>query len=259
MFAFKKRKSLIYAALAVILLFFAANFTPALRTPLFTVLKYPLVLFSAAGREIGGVIFYHRNMAQNIRLKNELDFFRQKTVALNEIYLENKRLKELLAFKKKSSYKIVAAARVIGRSADNWSSVIIIDKGSFNGVRRGMVAVTYLGLAGRVIEATSLTSKIMLINDPNLGVSALIQRSRQEGLVSGTLGSSLIMRYLSNDADVKVSDVVITSGLTDAYPKGILIGKVIEVGEEFSGLSRYCVIRPAVNTSNIEEVLIVIP
>ena len=258
MFAFKK-KSLIYVALAVILLLLAANFTPALRTPLLNTLKYPLVLFSALGRQIGGVIFYHRNMVENTRLKNELDFFKQKITALNEIYLENKRLKDLLSFKQKSSYKIVAAARVIGRSADNWSSVIIIDKGSWHGIRRGMVAVTYLGLAGRVIETTTLTSKVMLVNDPNLGVSALIQRSRQEGLVSGALGSSLIMRYLSNDADVKVSDIIITSGLTEAYPKGILIGRVVEVGEEFSGLSRYCVIRPAVNTSNIEEVLIIIP
>jgi len=257
-FAFKK-KSLIYVALAVILLLLAANFTPALRTPLLNTLKYPLVLFSALGRQIGGVIFYHRNMVENTRLKNELDFFKQKITALNEIYLENKRLKDLLSFKQKSSYKIVAAARVIGRSADNWSSVIIIDKGSWHGIRRGMVAVTYLGLAGRVIETTTLTSKVMLVNDPNLGVSALIQRSRQEGLVSGALGSSLIMRYLSNDADVKVSDIIITSGLTEAYPKGILIGRVVEVGEEFSGLSRYCVIRPAVNTANIEEVLIIIP
>jgi len=254
-----QKKSLIYNACAVIFLLLAANFTPALRTPLFSVFKYPLVLFSALGREVGGVIFYHRNMTENARLKNELSFFKQKITALNEFYLENKRLKDLLAFKQKSSYKIVAAARVIARSADNWSSVVIIDKGSFNGVRRGMVAITYLGLAGRVIETTSSTSKIMLINDSSLGVSALIQRSRQEGLVSGTLGNTLVMRYMSDDADVKVSDTVITSGLTEAYPKGILIGKVVEVREEFSGLSRYCVIRPAVNTSSIEELLIIIP
>ncbi|MFA5115114.1 MAG: rod shape-determining protein MreC [Candidatus Omnitrophota bacterium] len=258
MFAFKKKKNLIYIAFAV-LLFLAANLTPVVRTPVFNILKIPLVLFSALGREAGGIIFYHRNMKENARLKNELDFLKQKIVALNEIYLENMRLKSLLAFKEKSSYKIVAAARVIGRSADNWSSVIIIDKGAKHGIRRGMVAMTYLGLAGRVIETASFTSKVMLINDPNLGVSAFIQRSRQEGLVSGTLGNSLIMRYLSNDADVKVSDTVITSGLTEVYPKGIPIGKVVEVGEEFSGLGRYCVIRPAVNTSNVEEVLIVIP
>jgi len=77
--------------------------------------------------------------------------------------------------------------------------------------------------------------------------------------VSGTLGRSLIMKYLPKDADIRVNDVVITSGLTDAYPQGLLIGSVINIREEFSGLSRYCYINPAVNLSSIEEVLIIIP
>ena len=78
MFAFKKKKILVYVAVAVFLLFLAANLTPAIRTPLLNTLKYPLVLFSAIGREIGGMVFYHRNMVENIRLRNEVDFFRQK-------------------------------------------------------------------------------------------------------------------------------------------------------------------------------------
>jgi len=120
-----------------------------------------------------------------------------------------------------------------------------------------MVAITYLGLAGRVVETTDTTSKIMLINDPNLSVSCIVQRSRQEGLVSGSLGSFLIMRYLPKEADIKVSDVILTSGLTNLYPKGLLVGTVAEVGEELSGLARYAIIKPAVELYNIEEVLII--
>jgi rod shape-determining protein MreC len=153
----------------------------------------------------------------------------------------------------------VVPARVIGRSADNWSSIVIIDKGSYNGIRRGFVAINYLGLVGRVIEVGDTASKIMLINDPSLGVSSVVQRSRQEGLVSGTLGRSLIMKYLPKDADIQPSDTIVTSGLTSAYPKGLLIGTVVSIGEEFSGLSRYAIIMPAVNLSSIEEVLIIIP
>ena len=182
----------------------------------------------------------------------------QKLNAANEVELENKRLKENLSFKQKSSYKLIAA-RVIGRTPDNWSSVIIIDKGRYNGIKRGFVAITYLGLVGRVIETTESTSKIMLINDPDMGISSEVQRSRQEGLVSGTIGSFLVMRYLPQDCDVQISDVVITSGLTETYPKGLLIGKVVGIADEFSGLSRYAIIKPAVNLSNIEEVLIIIP
>lgn len=122
-----------------------------------------------------------------------------------------------------------------------------------------MAAVTFLGLVGRISEAQEFTSKVMLITDPNIGISAIDQRSRQEGLVSGTLGSNLIMRYLPEEPDIKINDTVITSGLNSAYPKGSFIGTVVAIGKEFSGLSSYAIIKPAVNLSDIEEVLIIIP
>lgn len=197
-------------------------------------------------------------MVQNEKLKKEIDLLKQKLSATSEIYLENKRLTNLLSFKQKASFQVIAA-KVIGRSPENWSSTIIINRGKNNGIKRGMAVISYLGLVGRVIETTKSTSKIMLINDPNLGVSCIVQRSRQEGLVSGTLGHSLIMKYLPREADIKISDVVITSGLTSVYPKGLLVGSVVEVNDEFSGLTRYAIIKPAVNLSSIEEVLVIVP
>ncbi|MDD5596088.1 MAG: rod shape-determining protein MreC, partial [Candidatus Omnitrophica bacterium] len=133
------------------------------------------------------------------------------------------------------------------------------NKGSNSWIKRGFVVMSYIGLLGRVVETSQYSSKVMLLNDPSLSVSAIDQRSRQEGLVCGTLESSLVMRYLPKDADIAVSDVIITSGLTNIYPKGLIIGTVVEIGEEFSGLSRYASIKPAVNLSSIEEVLIIIP
>jgi rod shape-determining protein MreC len=120
------------------------------------------------------------------------------------------------------------------------------------------VAINFLGLVGRVNEVTALTSKVTLINDPNISVSAMLQRSRQEGLVSGTLGNYLIMRYLPEDVDAKVGDIVVTSGLNELYPKGVLIGTVAEINKEFSGLSRYAIVRPAVTLSGVEELLIIV-
>jgi rod shape-determining protein MreC len=205
-----------------------------------------------------GVIFYHRNLIRNEALEKEMDLLRNKINSLNESRLENMRLKESLAFKQRSSLKLIPA-RVIARSADSWSSSVIIDKGSYQGINPGMGVITYLGLAGRIMEVTSSTSKVMLLSDPSLGVSSFIQRSRQEGLVSGTLGSNLIMKYLPEEADIKIGDMVISSSLNSIYPKGILIGKIIETGKEFSGLSRYAIIEPVVNFSNIEEILVVVP
>jgi len=256
-FKFKK-KTLIYFSVVVSSLLVVSGLFTALRNPALNSLRFPLNILTLIRREVGGVIFYHRNYLQNEFLRKESDFLKQKLRTVEDIYFENKRLKNLLSFKQKSPYKVIAAM-VIARSADSWSSLIIIDKGSYQGLRRGLAVVSYLGLVGRVVELTQNTAKIMLINDPNIGVAAIVQRSRQQGAVSGTMGSSLIMRYLPRDADIKVSDTVLTSGLTEVYPKGLLIGTVVSVGEEFSGLSRYAIIKPAVNLANIEEVLIVTP
>ncbi|OGX15431.1 MAG: rod shape-determining protein MreC [Omnitrophica WOR_2 bacterium RBG_13_41_10] len=256
MFKFKK-KNLVYFAVVFSFSLILSSINPVLRIPLINTLKYPLIFLTLVKREIGGIIFYHRNLVQNENLKKEIDFLKQKLNAANENHLENVRLKNSLNFKQKSSFKVIAA-RVIARSLDSWSSVVIIDKGSDSGVKRYMPVISYLGLVGRVIDTTSTTSKIMLINDPNLSVSALVERSRQEGLISGALGAALIMKYLPKEADIKNDDAIITSGLTEAYPKGLLIGRVIDIRSELSGLMRYAVIKPAVNLSSIEEVLIIV-
>jgi len=252
-----KNRNLIRVVVFTCLLLSLASLAPALRSPLISTLKYPLYLFNAARREISGIIFYHRNFIQNERLRNEINFLKNRINELNEADFENKRLRELLALKQKTPYKVIAA-RVIARSADSWSSVIIVDKGRYSGIRRGMIVINSLGLVGRVIDVGVSASKIMLINDSDFAVSAVAQRSRQEGLVSGALGSNLVMRYLPKDADIKPTDIIITSGLTSMYPKGLIIGTVIDVDREFSGLSLYAVIKPAVDLGGIEEVLIII-
>ncbi len=257
MFKFRK-KDLFKLIGHVILLVILSSLIPALRSPFINISEYPSKLMMLVKREIGGMIFYHHNLVENDQLNKEIDLLKYKLNKFNEISLENARFNEILALKQKSPYKLVAA-KVIGHSADNWSSVIIIDKGESHGIKRGFVVVNYLGLVGRISETSKYTSKIILINDPNFGVSAIIQRSRQEGLVTGTLGNTLIIKYLPVDCDIKISDVVITSGLTETYPKGLLIGTVIDLGQEFSGLSRYAIIKTAVNLSGLEEVLVIIP
>ncbi|MFH1441162.1 MAG: rod shape-determining protein MreC [Candidatus Omnitrophota bacterium] len=253
---FKYKKNLNIVAIVLIVILFS-SLIPTLRAPVISILKYPLKIFVFIGYEIKGIIFYHRNYRENEQLKKEIGLLKQNINTLNEVRFENDRLRRMLSFKERSSFKVIVA-KVIGYSPDNWSSIIIIDKGISNGIKRGYAVISYSGLVGRVIECADSTSKIMLINDSNFGVSAIVQRSRQEGLVAGALGNSLIMKYLPKDCDIKVSDLVLTSGLTDNYPKGLIIGTVTDVGEEFSGLSRYANIKPAVNLSSIEEVLVVI-
>ena len=255
---FKIHKNYLNLPLLILLIVLLFLFSAFLRRPVILFFKPALSISSFLKRQVGGIIFYNRSLNQVDDLKKEVEFLKYKINSLNEFYLENLRLKESLSLKDKSVLKLLSS-RVIARSADSWSSNVTIDKGSRSGIRPGMGVMTYLGLAGRVIEVTGSTSKVVLLSDPNLGVSGIIQRSRQEGLVSGTLGASLIMRYLPEDADIRAGDTVISSGLNGNYPKGILIGRVIDTGKEFSGLSRYALVKPAVNLSNFEEVLIVVP
>jgi rod shape-determining protein MreC len=252
-----RRKKLIRPLIIICCVFLLASFIPFLRPLTLNILRFPLKIVSAIGREIRGIVFYHRNYVQNDVLKDQADFLKNKLNAARELQAENARLKNLLKLKERPAYKTIAA-NVIARSPDNWAALIVIDKGSFHGLSRGMAVTNYLGLVGRIAEVSRYESKVILINSPDLSVSALCQRSRQEGLVSGTLGGSLIMRYLPKDADIRPADIIITSGLTEVYPKGLVIGTVTDVGEEFSGLSHYAVIKPAANLSSIEEVLIVI-
>lgn len=229
-----------------------------LKANLLDISKYPLTFFTFMRREIGAIIFFHHNFTQNERLKKQIDLLENKLNFQEEILIENERLKSLLLFKNESKLRFIAA-RVIGRAPEAWSSVVIIDKGTGSGLKPGMIAVSYLGLVGKIIETSSSVSKVILINDPDCGVSSIAQRSRQEGLVTGTLGNNLIMKYLPEECDIEIGDIVLTSGLDQIYPKGLVIGEIVSINKDFSGLSRYAVIKPAVNLSRIEEVLIVIP
>lgn len=255
MFKFKK-KSLIYVSVFVFLAVFTSALIPALKAPSLDLAKIPLQVFSFARKEALALIFFHRNFYQNRLLQKHIQLLGNKLNNHQELLLENARLKELLDLKQTSPYKLVAA-RVIAHSPDSWSSNIVIDKGRNKGLKRGMSVITYLGFIGRIIETSEFTSKIRLINDPNIGISCIVQRSRQEGLVSGTLGSNLIMKYLPEAADIVAGDIILTSGLSREAAKGLLVGEVISVGKEFSGLSLFAIVKPAVNLSSVEEVLVV--
>ena len=250
------RKTLFPVLRFVIPIIILSAFLPFLRTPIIAVLRAPLYLCSLIGREINGVVFYHRNYIQRDALARRMDHLNSRLASMTELSVENARLNNLLSLKQQLSYKVIAA-RVIGRDPSNWSSTVFINKGASSGIKKGAASVSFLGLAGRVMEVGPSVSKVMLINDPNVSVSARIERSRQEGLICGSLGGSLLLKLLPKDCDIVVGDTIITSGLTSVYPKGLLIGTVSVIARDFSGLSMYAVIRPAVDLSGLEELLII--
>lgn len=252
------RKTLINFILVACLLLLVSNSLTCFKNPVQKTFKPGLSFIGLLKRQIGGIIFYHRNMVKAEELGAQVEVLRGKLFDLRELYQENSRLEKLLNFKQKSPLRFIPA-RVIARSPESWSSSAIIDKGKYNGLKNGMVVVNQRGLIGRIAECADNVSKILLINDPSQGISSIVQRSRQEGLINGTLGGNLIMRYLPLDAQITAGDIIVTSELSLIYPKGLLIGRVINVGRDFSGLNLYATVKPAVELANIEEVLVIIP
>ena len=257
MYVSKKRVLLVGVASLGFLFF--SFLIPFLRSPLFSLIRLPLelVAYLPSLSQGGTSIFFSPQIfRENLRLKKEISLLKRQIFETDEVYTRNLRLQKLHDFKKSSPLPLVAA-RVIAWDPGNFTSLIIIDKGSSSGIKEEAAVLTNAGLVGRVIETSNSTSKVMLINDINSSAAARIVRSRQVCLVCGTLEGDLILRYLPKEADVQAGDLVVSSGLSSLYPKGILIGNVIRVRGSVSRLETYAEVRPAVKLNSLEEVLVV--
>jgi rod shape-determining protein MreC len=120
-----------------------------------------------------------------------------------------------------------------------------------------MAVVTPLGVVGQVVSATARTSKVLLLTDPNSGIDVLVQRTRSRGIVSGSLDNGAVLKYVKRSEDIQEGDRLITSGMDGVFPKGLMVGTVIKVRKQHLGLFQYIEILPAVQSSRIEEVLVV--
>jgi len=192
-----------------------------------------------------------------MKLRRQVDVLKERLTGLDEVLTENTRLEKLLDFKRELIFSSVAA-NVIGRDPSNWNATMIIDKGRDDGVGVGMPVVNASGVVGKVVEVSTRKAKVILLSDPNFSVAALVQRSREEGLVSGTLLGMCRMRYLSSRADIQPGDPVITSKLSSSFPEGLLIGEVLSVQVRENKPLMDCVVKPAVSLSQIEEVLVIL-
>jgi rod shape-determining protein MreC len=199
---------------------------------------------------------FKRVEEENKELKENIEITYQENAILKEKLIAYDRLKKLLELKETFSYEMIPSL-VIGREPGNWFNSIIIDKGITDGVEKNMAVATHRGLVGRVVSADSRTAKILLILDQRSAVGGMTQRSRDTGVVKGSESNYCYIEYLSNDADVKINDVVITSGLGSVFPKGIIIGKVVGIKKESPDLFQKVIVRPEVDFTKLEEVFVV--
>jgi len=148
-------------------------------------------------------------------------------------------------------------ASIIGNSASSWFQSCLLDKGSIEGIQKGMAVVTPLGIVGQVVSVTGHSAKVLLITDANSGVDVLVQRTRARGIVSGSLENVTIMKYVKRSEDIQEGDRLITSGLDGVFPKGLMVGTVVKVRKQNLGLFQHIELSPAVSSGQIEDVLVV--
>jgi len=198
---------------------------------------------------------------QNQELKEKISQLEEQLREANEFQLENQRLKKLLDFKEtkiKTTRRSVYSAAVIGRDLNNWFGTITVNKGARDGLKVNMTVITPAGLAGRVISVSQKTAEVLLITDPRSGVSCLVQENRAPGLVEGMSGNTnqLQMIHIPTDFKIQKDQIVITSGLSNLYPRGLSVGRIKKVTREPSGLFFKAIIQPFVDFNRLEEVLI---
>ena len=221
--------------------------------PFFAVSEAVRETFLKTGEGLVNFFTLYRTHGELVERVQELE---QQLVSYKELEKENERLRELLKFKKEIPGKTLAA-RVIARDAAPWRKTLVIDKGTTHGIKKMMAVVSAEGLVGRVIEAGPLSSRVILLPDPQSRVSVFFQGSRDEGIAEGDGSSWLRVTHINRESQAKVGEHVVSSGLGRVYPKGVQVGTVEMVGTEKNGLELFATVKPFVNFSKLEEVLCV--
>ncbi len=199
---------------------------------------------------------------QNKMLRSEVEQLRIQNLQASEFAAENERLRALLGYKQGAVQFDLVAARVIGRESETWSSMIVINCGTFDGVSEDMAVVTEKGLVGRIVEAGPNSSKVQLILDPRSSVGTLVQRpsSRVNGIVEGDLANPTMPRMVNipKTSDVQEGDIIVTSGFGGIFPKGLIVGIVNSIENDEGGLLKCAILETAVDFQRLEDVAVIV-
>jgi rod shape-determining protein MreC len=194
---------------------------------------------------------------ENTDLKAQVAQLQKQVVDLQESQADFNLLASLLNYARTQPDSHYAAANVIGRDTSPFLSYVIIDLGSDAGVARDQPVVTDNGLVGTIVEVNCCAAKVRLITDPSSAVNARLQQSRDEGVAVGRFGGGLDLQYLSQQAQVKSGDLVLTSGLGGGYPSGVVIGTVSAVQRQAFDVLQTASITPGVDFNRLEIVLVI--
>jgi len=263
---FRQRSGYLFLAVTLgHLLLISAQVTTRTGVPVLE--RFGFGVLSEVQRLVSGVVIGSQRTWQgyvDLRHASEENEQLKRRLAAVEIQAQEQRaladrargLAELLELRKRTPLK-TTAAEIIGGAAVPGFRTVTIDKGTGDGLRTDMAVVAPAGIVGRVVMPTGRSAKVQLLIDRNAAAGALVERTRAQGVVVGDGEDRLQMEYVSEVADVVVGDVVVSAGIDGIYPKGFVIGRVESV-EKNGPAYRRIVIRPAVDFSALEDVLVVL-
>ena len=211
---------------------------------------------NTVGRDLAGLRF---SVRENHLLKKELAALAAENVYLEEQRLENIRLRKLLNFEERIPHKTLAA-EIIARDPGNWLNTVIVNKGTGHGVQKDMAVVSCEGLLGRVVTASRNTANVLLIIDPRSAVGGVVQGNRSLVLVEGDPGTPgmCLVKCLAMESELMAGDKVLSSGLGGIYPKGLIIGEIVELIPGKYGVGSAARLKPAADFARLEEALIIV-
>ncbi|MDR0469671.1 MAG: rod shape-determining protein MreC [Peptococcaceae bacterium] len=197
---------------------------------------------------------------ENEMLRESLETAEFWIQQMKELREENRRLGMLLEYETTQGRTFdLVIARVIGKDAENWNQMLILDQGSTSGLACDMAVIAPAGMVGRIVSVTPHTAEVLLLIDRESAIGARITETRfAPGMVSGTGQDDLLeMLRVDHDAEILPGQTVITSGYGGVFPKGLMIGTVEEVMIDTNGLTKRATIRPAVDFRRLEEVMVI--
>jgi rod shape-determining protein MreC len=198
----------------------------------------------------------------NAQLEAEINRLSVENARLNEVELENPRLRQLLNFTRSNpwyDYKATAVVgHKIGEDTSNLLFSIFVNVGARDGVAVDMPVITDRGLVGRVVAVGPNVAEVLLLIDPASAVNARVQNSRVTGIVHGEIDGSLLMERIPQGETVSPGDIVLSSGLGGNFPDKLVIGQITEVYQRDSDMFQSARIRPTVDFGKLEEVLVIV-
>ena len=200
---------------------------------------------------------------QNEELNAKLSEMYKTTMDYEELKEENRLLREMLELKEEQdSFLFSDPCDVIARNANDMYGGFTINRGSSDGISLNDPMITSVGLVGRVTEIAPNFARVSTILSPQVNVGVFSMRSKATGVLENDVATAekglCLMSNILKEADIRVGDIVATSGNSGLFPEGIVVGTVKEVYDDPNGLSRHAVIQPMVDCFDVTDVFAVI-